>query len=198
MRRTRSALTSQKGDYFLRCRILERIRRFLRPILRRPFPVFFVPTIFSACGSSGQNERRRATDAGNRARRPRLGAAIGKRCGRPRKGRRADMKDARSPGSTMRIRRKEGTHRIRGRHVPPKRTTEALNIPIPRRAPQGDGETGLPIVCKLPILCFCLQGAEDRGARAVFTAIVETTRLPDGGTPRGDRPEHRSMPKRRK
>jgi hypothetical protein len=27
----------------LRCRILARIRRFLRPIFLRPFPVFFVP-----------------------------------------------------------------------------------------------------------------------------------------------------------
>ena len=34
-------------NYRLRCRILDRIRRFLRPILRRPFPVFFVPTVFS-------------------------------------------------------------------------------------------------------------------------------------------------------
>lgn len=32
-----------RSDY-LRCRIFERMRRFLRPILRRPFPVFFVPT----------------------------------------------------------------------------------------------------------------------------------------------------------
>lgn len=31
-------------DYFLRCRILARIRRFFRPTFRRPFPVFFVPT----------------------------------------------------------------------------------------------------------------------------------------------------------
>lgn len=30
--------------YFLRCRILERMRRFLRPNFRRPFPDFFVPT----------------------------------------------------------------------------------------------------------------------------------------------------------
>jgi len=30
--------------YFLRCRILARIRRFLRPIFRRPLPDFFVPT----------------------------------------------------------------------------------------------------------------------------------------------------------
>ena len=30
--------------YFLRWRIRARMRRFLRPILRRPFPVFFVPT----------------------------------------------------------------------------------------------------------------------------------------------------------
>ena len=31
-------------SYFLRCRILARMRRFLRPILRRPLPDFFVPT----------------------------------------------------------------------------------------------------------------------------------------------------------
>jgi hypothetical protein len=34
----------QSQIYFLRCRILARIRRFLRPCLRRPFPDFFVPT----------------------------------------------------------------------------------------------------------------------------------------------------------
>ena len=32
-----------ESDYFLRCRILARFRRFLRPILRRPLPDFFVP-----------------------------------------------------------------------------------------------------------------------------------------------------------
>ena len=32
------------AGYFLRWRILERMRRFLRPSLRRPLPVFFVPT----------------------------------------------------------------------------------------------------------------------------------------------------------
>ncbi len=31
-------------DYRLRCRIFALIRRFLRPIFRRPLPVFFVPT----------------------------------------------------------------------------------------------------------------------------------------------------------
>lgn len=31
-------------NYFLRWRIRARMRRFLRPILRRPFPVFFTPT----------------------------------------------------------------------------------------------------------------------------------------------------------
>ncbi len=31
-------------DYFLRCRIFARMRRFFRPIFRRPFPVFFDPT----------------------------------------------------------------------------------------------------------------------------------------------------------
>ena len=34
----------QLDYYFLRWRILDRIRRFLRPIFRRPFPVLFVPT----------------------------------------------------------------------------------------------------------------------------------------------------------
>jgi len=33
--------------YFLRWRILARIRRFLRPTFRRPLPVFFVPNLFS-------------------------------------------------------------------------------------------------------------------------------------------------------
>ena len=32
------------GGYRLRWRILARMRRFFRPTLRRPFPVFFVPT----------------------------------------------------------------------------------------------------------------------------------------------------------
>jgi len=36
-------------DYFLRCRILARIRRFLRPNLRRPLPVFLVPTRLDPC-----------------------------------------------------------------------------------------------------------------------------------------------------
>ena len=35
---------AKRQDDFLRCRILARIRRFLRPCLRRPFPDFFVPT----------------------------------------------------------------------------------------------------------------------------------------------------------
>jgi hypothetical protein len=30
--------------YFLRWRIFERMRRFLRPSFRRPLPVFLVPT----------------------------------------------------------------------------------------------------------------------------------------------------------
>jgi hypothetical protein len=33
-----------RNNYFLRWRIRARIRRFLRPIFRRPLPVFFVPT----------------------------------------------------------------------------------------------------------------------------------------------------------
>jgi len=35
--------------YPLRWRIRERMRRFLRPTLRRPFPDFFVPTRVSDC-----------------------------------------------------------------------------------------------------------------------------------------------------
>jgi hypothetical protein len=31
--------------YFLRWRIRDRMRRFLRPIFRRPFPVFLTPTV---------------------------------------------------------------------------------------------------------------------------------------------------------
>jgi len=37
-------VVAQRADYFLRWRILERMRRFLRPSFRRPLPVFFVPT----------------------------------------------------------------------------------------------------------------------------------------------------------
>ena len=35
----------------LRCRILERIRLFFLPIFRRPFPVFFVPTVKTSAES---------------------------------------------------------------------------------------------------------------------------------------------------
>jgi len=38
---------SAPGCYPLRCLIFARMRRFFRPILRRPFPVFLVPTQFS-------------------------------------------------------------------------------------------------------------------------------------------------------
>lgn len=31
-------------NYYLRCRIFDRILRFLRPSLRRPLPVFLTPT----------------------------------------------------------------------------------------------------------------------------------------------------------
>ena len=34
-------------DYFLRWRIFARMRRFLRPSFRRPFPDFLVPKAFS-------------------------------------------------------------------------------------------------------------------------------------------------------
>jgi len=37
-----SRLNLATSDYFL-CRILARMRRFLRPIFRRPLPLFFVP-----------------------------------------------------------------------------------------------------------------------------------------------------------
>jgi len=40
-------LQSSALAYFLRWRILARIRRFLRPTFRRPLPVFFVPNLFS-------------------------------------------------------------------------------------------------------------------------------------------------------
>src|SRR6478672_11237067 len=36
-------------DYFLRWRILARMRRFLRPCFRRPFPDFLVPKASSVC-----------------------------------------------------------------------------------------------------------------------------------------------------
>jgi hypothetical protein len=49
---TREA-SCQKGDpskdYFLRWRIFARIRRFLRPCFRRPFPDLFVPKAISKC-----------------------------------------------------------------------------------------------------------------------------------------------------
>ncbi len=35
-------------DYFLRWRIFARIRRFFRPIFRRPLPLFFTPTRFAS------------------------------------------------------------------------------------------------------------------------------------------------------
>ena len=47
-RRESSGPFRQLSDYFLRWRILLRIRRFLRPILRRPLPDFFVPIWFFA------------------------------------------------------------------------------------------------------------------------------------------------------
>lgn len=41
---TSEARTSRGESAYLRWRIFARIFRFLRPILRRPLPVFFVPT----------------------------------------------------------------------------------------------------------------------------------------------------------
>jgi hypothetical protein len=43
-REKESQPSDKQEAYFLRCRILARMRRFLRPCLRRPFPDFFVPT----------------------------------------------------------------------------------------------------------------------------------------------------------
>ena len=43
-RRLIRAATISCGGYFLRWRIRARIRRFFRPIFRRPRPVFFTPT----------------------------------------------------------------------------------------------------------------------------------------------------------
>ena len=42
--RSFSLLNFRPRDYFLRWRILLRMRRFFRPTFRRPLPVFFVPT----------------------------------------------------------------------------------------------------------------------------------------------------------
>lgn len=44
MRGKKQPARPNSQNYFLRWRILARMRRFLRPILRRPFPVFLVPT----------------------------------------------------------------------------------------------------------------------------------------------------------
>lgn len=46
-KRVSSSGSAQLRRYFLRWRILARMRRFLRPILRRPLPVFFVPTDYA-------------------------------------------------------------------------------------------------------------------------------------------------------
>ena len=40
-------------DYFLRWRILDRMRRFLRPSFRRPLPDFLVPKSVSLSGNEG-------------------------------------------------------------------------------------------------------------------------------------------------
>ena len=50
----------QKGDsikdYFLRWRIFARMRRFLRPCFRRPFPDLFVPKAISVCKLNQPNK----------------------------------------------------------------------------------------------------------------------------------------------
>jgi hypothetical protein len=43
----RALIHSPQKNYFLRCRIFARMRRFFRPIFLRPFPVRFVPTPYS-------------------------------------------------------------------------------------------------------------------------------------------------------
>jgi len=56
---------SERSAGYLRCRILDRMRRFLRPILRRHFPVFLLPTQCSVrlfggsryCGKTDQPAR---------------------------------------------------------------------------------------------------------------------------------------------
>ena len=56
---------AERNAGYLRCRILDRMRRFLRPILRRPFPVFLLPTQDSVrffggsryCGKTDQPAR---------------------------------------------------------------------------------------------------------------------------------------------
>ena len=42
--------------YFLRCLILARMRRFLRPTFRRPLPVRFVPTFYDLVRLLGQRD----------------------------------------------------------------------------------------------------------------------------------------------
>jgi len=54
-RRESSGPLRERSDYFLRCRILLRIRRFLRPILRRPLPDFLVPMWLFARNTSARH-----------------------------------------------------------------------------------------------------------------------------------------------
>ena len=42
---SQAAAREKTARYFLRCRIFDRMRRFLRPTLRRPLPDFLVPTL---------------------------------------------------------------------------------------------------------------------------------------------------------
>ncbi len=54
--RRKAREASQRQEiYFLRWRILARMRRFLRPCLRRPLPDFFVPNSFSSLYLSDEN-----------------------------------------------------------------------------------------------------------------------------------------------
>lgn len=41
----------EQGNHFLRWRILDRMRRFFRPILRRPLPDFLVPKSYSVANN---------------------------------------------------------------------------------------------------------------------------------------------------
>ena len=51
----RTCVCRDAGKAYLRCRILARIRRFLRPIFRRPLPVFFVPILSTTPRGQGGN-----------------------------------------------------------------------------------------------------------------------------------------------
>jgi hypothetical protein len=52
-------------DYFLRWRIFARMRRFLRPSFRRPFPDLFVPKAISVCKLNQPNKLATILDCSN-------------------------------------------------------------------------------------------------------------------------------------